>query len=128
MSYSPELPPVLDKISARLYQSQVTILMGSNGAGKTTLMQILAGLLGSFTGAVTYLPEAYNSVWHSTHHSPLSQVVNKKRMIGWCPQKDTLFDYLTVYEHLELYAQLLNPLNWEGNFAYRSPSSLDEEK
>ena len=128
MSYSPELPPVLDKISARLYQSQVTILMGSNGAGKTTLMQILAGLLGSFTGAVTYLPEAYNSVWHSTHHSPLSQVVNKKRMIGWCPQKDTLFDYLTVYEHLELYAQLLNPLNWEGNFAYRSLSSLDEEK
>lgn len=31
-----------------------------------------------------------------------------KRLIGWCPQTDALYEQLTVYEHVELYLQLLH--------------------
>lgn len=32
---------------------------------------------------------------------------NQRRIIGWCPQNDALFEYLTIREHLQLFYSLL---------------------
>jgi ABC-2 type transport system ATP-binding protein len=45
----------LDRFSLDLGKGEVLGLLGPNGAGKTTLISILAGILGDFSGSVTFL-------------------------------------------------------------------------
>lgn len=82
---------VLDKINAQLSCRQITVLLGSNGAGKTTLMKILAGLDTSYSGIVRLM----------------TSDTRAKRIIGWCPQSDSLYPFLTVNEHLEFFESLM---------------------
>lgn len=83
---------VLSNISTHLHEGEVTVLLGSNGAGKTTLMRIFSGLDREFQGFVKL---------HSSGDP-------KKRKIGWCPQSDALWSYLTVLEHVVIFSALLH--------------------
>jgi ABC-type multidrug transport system ATPase subunit len=82
---------VLDNINAQLSWRQITVLLGSNGAGKTTFMKILSGLDTDYGGAVKLA----------------NCGSGKKRWIGWCPQSDSLYPFLTVNEHLEFFESLM---------------------
>ncbi|XP_046362068.2 uncharacterized protein LOC124139094 isoform X1 [Haliotis rufescens] len=76
----------VDNISADFYEGQVTALLGHNGAAKTTTMKMLIGILEPTSGEV---------------------FINQKGSagaIGFCPQHNTLLDYMTVLEHMELYS------------------------
>ena len=84
---------VLSDLNCVLEYDSVTLLLGSNGAGKTTLMKILSGLDPSFSGTLRFL----NSGAYSTEET---------RFIGWCPQTEALFPFLTVLEHMELFQRL----------------------
>lgn len=101
---------VLSNISSNLELGKVYTLVGSNGAGtkiivpsclnyffiiisgKSTFLKILSGLDSIFSGEITILQP--NVQW--------------TRMIGWCPQSDPVFDFLTVQEHLDYYGSLLD--------------------
>lgn len=70
-------------------------LLGINGAGKSTLLGMLSGEL---------LPSAGSMYLGGL--SLQSDIHNCRRLIGFCPQFDALFELLTGREHLQLYARI----------------------
>ncbi len=85
---------VLDSISFNVYRGEVFGYLGPNGAGKTTTLRILLGLIKPTSGEVFVLGE-----------NPLNN--SKLRMkIGVLLEDHGLYNSLTVYENLDLYARL----------------------
>ncbi|XP_041364383.1 uncharacterized protein LOC121379797 [Gigantopelta aegis] len=80
---------VVNDLTAEFYEGQVTALLGHNGAAKTTTLNLLLGLLEPTSGDV----RIYNK------HS-----VDGDSMIGVCPQHNALLQYMTIEEHMYLYA------------------------
>lgn len=71
----------------RMFEGQITALLGHNGAGKTTTMSCLTGLYPPTSG--TALINGYDIC---------SQIDRVRESLGICPQHDVLFDVLTVEE------------------------------
>ncbi|CAF3610572.1 unnamed protein product [Rotaria sordida] len=77
------------------YKGEVCALLGHNGAGKTTITFILVGMMKATSGCVI--------IQGLDHRIYIQQT---RKMIGFCPQYDILYDKLSVQEHLELFAQI----------------------
>ncbi|KAK0597531.1 hypothetical protein LWI29_026223 [Acer saccharum] len=69
--------------------------LGTNGAGKTTTLSMLSGEEYPTDGTAFVFGKDICS-------NPKAA----RRLIGYCPQFDALLEYLTVQEHLELYARI----------------------
>ena len=69
-------------------------LLGPNGAGKTTLMRILATLLPVKSGEISY----GSLSWHNAHEV--------RRVLGYLPQKFSLYKHISVREALDHIAVL----------------------
>ena len=72
----------------------VTALLGPNGAGKSTLLRMMCGLAKPSNGSLTVLGK-----------NPRADVAVLGR-IGMAPQQESLLDYLSGREFVELAAQL----------------------
>ncbi|HEY1954223.1 MAG TPA: ABC transporter ATP-binding protein [Polyangiaceae bacterium] len=73
---------VLRGASFEANAGQLVAILGENGSGKSTLLRILAG-----TGELD------------------RGRVERSGRIGYCPQEQVLYPYLTIDEHLELFAR-----------------------
>jgi ATP-binding cassette subfamily A (ABC1) protein 3 len=83
----------VDHISFQLENSTIHGIIGHNGAGKTTAMEMICGLLPCDCGTI------------EIHNRNLYENLQElQSCIGYCPQQDMLFSYLTVKEQLEFYA------------------------
>nr|XP_023902088.1 ABC transporter A family member 1 isoform X2 [Quercus suber] len=69
--------------------------LGTNGAGKTTTLSMLSGEESPTDGTAFIFGKDIRS-------NPKAA----RRHIGYCPQFDALLEFLTVREHLELYARI----------------------
>lgn len=87
----------VDGVSFEVPQGQVVALLGPNGAGKTTTVEIIEGLRKKDEGEIYYFGEKVDQINK-----------NVKAQIGVQLQKSAFFDYLTVYETIELFAGLYN--------------------
>ena len=85
----------VENLSLEMFPDQIFSLLGHNGAGKTTTISMISGLLRQTKGQI----ELYGQ-------DSLMQMDFFKSRMGICPQKNPLFDKLTVYEHLWIYARL----------------------
>ncbi|WKX91016.1 hypothetical protein Q1695_009675 [Nippostrongylus brasiliensis] len=85
----------LDNLNLRMYEDQITALLGHNGAGKTTTMSLLCGLYSPTSGTAT--------VYGKDLRAEMQAV---REVLGVCPQYNVLFTHLTVIEQLKLYAAL----------------------
>jgi ATP-binding cassette subfamily A (ABC1) protein 3 len=85
----------VEDLTLDLYEDHITALLGHNGAGKSTTISMLTGLIRPSSGDAL--------IWG---HSIRQDMNNIRRTIGVCPQQNVLFNYLTVKEHLELFASL----------------------
>ncbi|CAJ0568534.1 unnamed protein product, partial [Mesorhabditis spiculigera] len=74
----------LEGMNLRANRGQITVLLGHNGAGKSTTFSIICGLIEPTLGEV-----------HVT-----------EKPVGLCPQKNSLFDKLTVRETIWFFHQL----------------------
>lgn len=92
VSYPAKAEPALDSVSVRITDG-CTALLGENGAGKTTLIKLLTGQLAPSSGSVLVDGEAKN-------------VDALREMSGVVLQSNTLWDTLTVAEHLEFMLRL----------------------
>eukprot|EP00045_Choanoeca_perplexa_P016896 m.234753 g.234753 ORF g.234753 m.234753 type:complete len:1739 (-) comp17391_c0_seq2:66-5282(-) len=81
--------------SLKMFEGQITALLGHNGAGKTTTMSCLTGL---------YPPTAGTAVVNG--FDLRSNIDGVRNSLGICPQHDVLFDTLTVEEHLRFFCKL----------------------
>ncbi|XP_064476771.1 ATP-binding cassette sub-family A member 2-like isoform X2 [Ornithodoros turicata] len=86
---------VVNHVSIRLYQNQVFVLLGHSGSGKTTLSQMIAGLVRPSSG--TAVIEGFDLM---THY--LDAILD----VSICPQKNVLYDELTLHEHLYYFAKI----------------------
>ncbi|CAK94636.1 unnamed protein product (macronuclear) [Paramecium tetraurelia] len=80
-------------VTLQIYDSQILCLLGHNGAGKTTLISILTGLIKRDSGAITY---------YGTDND--FDVI--RNYLGFCPQKDALYDSLSCDQHLQYYGKI----------------------
>ena len=87
--------PAVQGLDFRLDTGQILGLVGPNGAGKTTTLRCLAGILPLSAGRVMIGD-------HDLKRDPLGA----KRLLAFVPDEPSLFDYLTVEEHLRLTARL----------------------
>ncbi len=90
---------------------EVLGLVGPNGAGKTSTLRCLAGILPPSTGRVVV-------AGNDLSLAP----VEAKRALAFLPDEPRLFEYLTVWEHLNFVARLYGVADWEE----RGRALLDE--
>jgi len=79
----------LDAVSLDIYCGEIISLLGVNGAGKTTLSSIIASLHPATSGDIIM-----------NGKSIYQDIVQYRRMIGYCQQKPNLNNAFTVRENL----------------------------
>ena len=82
-------------ISFQLNYGECFGLLGINGAGKTTTFKCLTNEILSTKGDIYINNKNIRSHFHEV-----------RSLIGYCPQFDSIFEYMTVYENLEFYAKI----------------------
>ena len=82
----------LKDISFNLNHGEVFGFLGVNGSGKTTTFKCLANEIFPNAGNI-YI----NNLEVTKHFNTV------RNLIGYCPQDDAIFDYLTVFENLKFY-------------------------
>ncbi|XP_070191604.1 LOW QUALITY PROTEIN: phospholipid-transporting ATPase ABCA3-like [Littorina saxatilis] len=85
----------VNNVSLKMYEGQITVLLGHNGAGKTTTMFMLTGFLPPSSGTAIINGLDIRSDMDTIRHD-----------LGLCPQHNILFDAMTVEEHLDFFARL----------------------
>ncbi len=84
---------VLEEVSLRAREAEVTCVLGPNGVGKTTLLRTVMGLVRPSRGAVLFRGEP-------VHGLPTHAVV--RRGMTMIPEGRRLWPSLTVWENLEM--------------------------
>ncbi|XP_072932013.1 phospholipid-transporting ATPase ABCA3-like [Epargyreus clarus] len=85
----------VDNLNLRMYENEITVLLGHNGAGKTTTISMLTGMVPPTSGSATI--NGYNIV---------TETEQARKSLGICPQHNVLFPDLTVAEHIIFYSRL----------------------
>ena len=85
----------VDHITLQVRRGEIFGFLGANGAGKTTAMRMLCGLSYPTSGSGTV-----------AGYDLLSQAEEIKRHIGYMSQKFSLYENLTVWENLKLFATI----------------------
>ncbi|OQN98211.1 hypothetical protein B0A48_15487 [Cryoendolithus antarcticus] len=75
----------VDDVSFSVLRGQIMVLLGANGSGKSTSLDMLAGLQKPTDGSID---------------------IDATGGIGLCPQKNVLWDELTVLEHVRIFNRL----------------------
>lgn len=84
---------ILNNLSLNISKGTFSLLIGPNGAGKSTVLKSIFGLLNIVNGSIFIDGE------NITHLSARELL---QRQIAYVPQGRNLFDFLTVYQNLEL--------------------------
>ena len=95
---------VLFDVSLDIKKGQTVLLVGSNGSGKSTLLKTIYGLIGVWDGTIEYDGDLLQS---RGQRVPTHKLIQKGIM--YIPQKDVLFEDMTVEENL--HASLLHTGN-----------------
>ena len=90
---------ILYDISMEMKKEDITVIIGPNGSGKTTLMRTIMGLLDVYSGIIKFNGQDLVGM-------PTNKIV--KLGVSYIPQRDNLFENLTVKENLMLGGYLLS--------------------
>jgi len=77
---------VVEDLTMEVLPGEITILLGPNGAGKSTTIKSIAGLL-NFSGKINIC--GYNN-----------KRVEAKKIFGYIPETPTLYEILSIREHI----------------------------
>lgn len=82
----------LDNVSFEIKEGEILGLIGENGAGKSTTIKIIVGLIEPTNGRVEYFGKGFNE--------------DVKKMIGYLPEVDALYENMNAIEYLTFFASL----------------------
>uniref|UniRef100_A0A182NIG1 ABC transporter domain-containing protein n=1 Tax=Anopheles dirus TaxID=7168 RepID=A0A182NIG1_9DIPT len=85
----------VEGLNLRMYENQISVLLGHNGAGKTTTMSMLTGVFSPTSGTALI-----------NGHDIRTDIEGVRSSLGLCPQHNVLFDEMTVDEHLKFFSRL----------------------
>ena len=85
----------VEDVSFELKSGEIFALLGPNGAGKTTTLRMLAGLIAPTSGSV-----------HVDGEPMTADASHLRGRIGFLTEAPGLWDRLTVFENLTVYARL----------------------
>lgn len=105
----------VDGISFTVGEGQILGLIGPNGVGKTTTLRALAGIIRPTQGQLCV-----------AGFDVVRQPLEAKRRLAYVPDYPSLFEALTVWEHLEFTAKAYRIMNFQ-QAAERLLSSLELE-
>ncbi|RWS29068.1 ABC transporter sub-family A-like protein 3 [Leptotrombidium deliense] len=86
---------VVKNISLQMCKGEITGLLGHNGAGKSTLINMITGRLVPSKGNIRIFDA-----------DVVSDTETAFRYVGYCPQFDTLYESLTIKQHLRLFCAI----------------------
>lgn len=87
----------LKGVSLDIYQGEILSLLGVNGAGKTTLSSIISSLNPPTSGDILYQGK-----------SIYQDLIDYRKIIGFCPQKPNIDTMLTIEENLYFAGRYFN--------------------
>ena len=87
---------VLYDVSLEIQKGETLLVVGSNGSGKSTLLKVVYGLLNIWSGMVTF----ENSLLHDRNNKTATHTLLDKGIM-YVPQKDALFDDMSVEENIK---------------------------
>lgn len=90
----PETVIAVNDLSLKARRGQIMVLLGANGSGKSTTLDAIAGL-NTLTGG--------------------SIEIDGTGGLGLCPQKNVMWDKLTVFEHVQIFNRLKSATNGDSN-------------
>ncbi len=82
-------------LTLQIPPNEISVMLGQNGAGKTTIFSMIIGTLAVSSGEIFVQGRKVSS--------NTSEV---RKLIGFCPQENTLFRNLTVQEHIMFFSAL----------------------
>lgn len=85
----------MENLSFGLRKGECFALLGVNGAGKSTTFKMLTAEEEPTAGRITIQGMDMNTEFQSV-----------RKLIGYCPQYDPIFDTLTVEENIEYFARI----------------------
>ena len=89
-------------LSLSIQAGEVVGLVGPNGAGKTTTLRCLAGIIPPTRGTVRV-----------GGHDIVREAVAAKKQLAFFTDEPRLFDYLTVWQHLNFVARIYQVAGYE---------------
>lgn len=98
---------VVTGLDMEVHRNEIFGFLGHNGAGKTTALSIIMGMINPTAGSVVVdghlLPGSAGVKQTDMDLRTLSEV---QKIMGICPQQDVLFESLTTWETVQLYAAI----------------------
>jgi ABC-2 type transport system ATP-binding protein len=92
----------VNELSFSVQPGEVLGLVGPNGAGKTTTLRCLAGIIPPSRGAVRV-----------GGHDIVHDAIEAKKLLAFFTDEPRLFDYLTVWQHLNFVARIYQVADYE---------------
>ncbi len=92
----------VDELSLTIRPGEVVGLVGPNGAGKTTTLRCLAGIIPPTRGTI-----------HVGGHDIVREAIEAKKQLAFFNDEPRLFDYLTVWQHLNFVARIYQVSDYE---------------
>lgn len=86
---------VLDGVNLRIYENQITTIMGKSGTGKSVLLKHIIGLLSPDTGTILLSGRPINRMRRA-------QWDRYRSRISYLFQNNALFDSMTVFDNVAL--------------------------
>jgi ABC-2 type transport system ATP-binding protein len=92
----------VNELSFSVQPGEVLGLVGPNGAGKTTTLRCLAGIIPPTRGKV-----------HVGGYDLARDPICAKKQLAFMTDEPRLFEYLTIWQHLNFVARIYQVANWE---------------
>jgi phospholipid/cholesterol/gamma-HCH transport system ATP-binding protein len=86
---------VLDRVNLKIYEGEVTTIIGLSGAGKSVLLKHIIGLIRPDEGTIFFRGKPFDQMSKREKSAHLAK-------ISYMFQENALFDSMTVYENIAL--------------------------